>query len=82
MSGYATPDSFGSTPTTSPRLTDVRTGITWTLGFGVIDVNGVPAVVWFAVSTWQVAKGRLGPTWSDAKRKASTWGIAKAEVGA
>lgn len=82
LSPYGSPDTFGSSPTTAPRITDPLTGLTWTLGFGAHDAFGVPAVVWTVTSTWAIAKARLGPTWASAKAHLSTWGAAKAVVGA
>lgn len=68
------PDTFGSTPG-NVRVSDPATGLTYTLGFGGGDP---PAVVWTVLSTWALAKARLGPTWADAKRGATSWGMAKA----
>ena len=80
-SGYAVPDSFGSTPG-APIMVDPSTNITYTLGFGPSPGPGLaPPTIFIATSTWSIAKFRLGPTWADAKRLASTWGIAKALVG-
>jgi hypothetical protein len=76
MSDYASPDSFGSVPGV-PTATNPADGLTYTLGF-----QGAPPVpVWILVSTWLRAKQRFGATWADAKRNASTWGVAKAIVG-
>lgn len=80
-SPFTAPDTFGSTPTTAPRLVDLRTGTAWVLGFGAIDANGVPAVIWTVASTWGLAKQRLGATWAAAKGPGGlTWGQAKALV--
>lgn len=72
-------DGFGSLAT-GLRKIDPTTGLAYELGIGP-DVDGVPTVVWQLVSTWAVAKARLGPSWADAKRRVTTWGQGKAIVG-
>jgi hypothetical protein len=72
------PDTFSSTPG-NVRLPNPATGITYILGFGPVGGDGItPTVIWVVVSTWAIAKARLGPTWADAKARATTWGMAKA----
>jgi hypothetical protein len=77
MSGYLSPDTFGSMPG-NVRVADPATGIVYTLAFGP---GSPPAVLYQAVSTWARAKSLLGPSWADAKRRAATWGVAKSIVG-